>query len=57
MFFHMFQGVYKAVYKDCTRFLFVFSCVVQSCYINFNNAVARFLQVVYNVFTGSLQGV
>ena len=51
MFFHILQGVYKAVYKDCTRFLIVFSCLVQSCYIMFSNAGARvFTSVFYNDF-------
>jgi hypothetical protein len=55
--FHILQGVYKAVYMDCTCFLIAFSCLVQSCYIIFSNAAARLLQVFYNAVQGSLQGV
>jgi hypothetical protein len=57
VFINILQGAHKAVYKDCTRFLIVFSCFVQSCYIMFSNAVARLLHVVYNLFTWSLQGL
>ena len=50
VFFHILQGAYKAVYKDCARFSIVFSCLVQSCYTMFINAAARLLQVFYNDF-------
>ena len=56
--FHILQGVYKAVYRDCARPLTVFSCLVQSCYIIFSNAAARILQVFFTMFfTWSLRGV